>query len=542
MSGPLSQEEWTKVRRLSTDAVLEQIGRKKALLPYQQRTVALLETAGCEVLFIEKSRRIGLTWACASYAVLRAGRAREAGGMDFMYISYSQEMTREFIDACAMWARAFNQAAMEMEEFLFDDSDKKAGIENYIQAFRIKFASGFEIVGLSSAPRTLRGKQGVVMIDEAAFVDSLEQLLKAALAFLMWGGQVIVCSTHDGWENYFNEIIQEIHAGKKVYHHLKIDLDDALKDGLYQRICLVTGKKWSPEGEAEWREKLIKSYGSGADEELYCIASQGSGSYLPRTLIAARQKEDVPLIRWKSPQGFVDWPKHLREKEIEDFCREQLLPHLEELNPLWRSCLGQDFGRSGDLSVIHPMQLREDTSLRSPFVLELRDVPFESQKKIVFFIIHNLPRFFHGAFDATGNGASQAEACRQEFGPTLISEIKMSEAWYIVNMPKLKAAFEDATIELPLHDDTMNDYRAVKMTRGVAKVPDNARSKGTDGFDRHGDSAIAGALAVFASEQEPLAEYKYKPAAAKPASPWARPSEDDDDGYYSNNAHLRGSL
>ena len=42
-----------------------------------------------------------------------------------------------------------------------------------INAFRIKFASGFEIMALSSAPRGLRGKQGVVIIDEAAFVDQL---------------------------------------------------------------------------------------------------------------------------------------------------------------------------------------------------------------------------------------------------------------------------------------------------------------------------------------------------------------------------------
>lgn len=152
MSGPISKEEWIKARRLSTDAVLDRIERRKALLPYQQRTVGLLESAGCEVLFVEKSRRIGLTWGFASYAVLKAARTKAAGGMDVMYISYSQEMTREFIDACAMWARAFNQLAGEIEETVFDDSDDEG--QRSIQAFRIKFASGFEIIGLSSAPRS----------------------------------------------------------------------------------------------------------------------------------------------------------------------------------------------------------------------------------------------------------------------------------------------------------------------------------------------------------------------------------------------------
>ncbi|MDT9694128.1 hypothetical protein Q5762_38525, partial [Streptomyces sp. P9(2023)] len=89
----------------------------------------------------------------------------------------------------------------------------------------------FEILALSSAPRSLRGKQGVVIIDEAAFVESLPELLKAALAFLMWGGQVVVCSTHDGADNPFNELIRDMLGGKLPYAHMRIDFDQALADG-----------------------------------------------------------------------------------------------------------------------------------------------------------------------------------------------------------------------------------------------------------------------------------------------------------------------
>ncbi|HEY5209626.1 MAG TPA: hypothetical protein VIJ42_09305 [Stellaceae bacterium] len=120
MIGPISQSEWAELRRASASVpptVIEKVGLPAVLLPYQQFAVSLAETVA-RVLIIEKSRRIGLTWALASLAVLRAGRARGAGGMDAMYISYSQEMTREFVDACAMWARAFNTAAMAAEEFL----------------------------------------------------------------------------------------------------------------------------------------------------------------------------------------------------------------------------------------------------------------------------------------------------------------------------------------------------------------------------------------------------------------------------------------
>ncbi|WP_185758008.1 hypothetical protein [Brucella anthropi] len=517
MSAPITQEQWAEIRRLSKDAVLEKVERRKALLPYQQRTVSLcMSVAACPVLFVEKSRRIGLTWACAAYAVIRAALARDAGGMDFMYISYSQEMTREFIDACAMWARHFSHAASEMEEFIFDDSDKNG--ERSIQAFRIKFASGFEIIGLSSAPRTLRGKQGVVMIDEAAFVDDLEQLLKAALAFLMWGGQVIVCSTHDGFENHFNEQIQDILAKKQDYKHLRIDFDEALHDGLYERICLVTGKEWTPEGEAAWRAQIVKFYGSGADEELFCIPSQSSGAYLSRAMITACMKDDIELIRWKPVDGFVDWSLELRTAEVEKFCREQLYTHVAKMDPLLRSGFGQDFGRSGDGSFIHPFQVQPDLKLSTPFMLELRNVPFDSQKQIIFWLRNKMPRFFHAAFDATGNGASHAEAARQEWGASYVSEIKLSQSWYMLNMPKMKAAFEDRDIELAKHDDVLADFRAVKMTKGIAKVPDNARTMGTDGYERHGEAAIAGALVIYASEQGSGEIGASTPGAERPSS------------------------
>lgn len=503
MSLELTQAEWAEARR-SAIAIMPDIiakfGLPKALLSYQAKTVQLLESTGVEVLFIEKSRRIGLTWGFASYAVLKAARQKKAGGMDVMYISYAQDMTREFIDACAMWAKAYSIAASDAEEFLFDDETSEG--TKSIQAFRIKFASGFEIIGLSSAPRTLRGKQGVVMIDEAAFVDNLAELLKAALAFLMWGGQVVVCSTHNGFDNTFNEQIQQILAGKLPYAHQKITFDEALQDGLYQRICFVTGKEWSPENEAEWRQKIYKFYASGADEELRCIPSASSGSYLSLPLIMARQKKDVPVVRWHPPQGFVDWPEHLRNAEVDKFCEDRLRPLLAELNPRWRSCFGEDFGRKGDLTCIHPLQIRNDQSLATPFVLELRDVPFTSQWRILDYIVCRLPRFSHGALDARGNGAYLAEQARQKFGVSMITEVQLSQSWYIANMPRLKSAFEDGTFELPMDDDIRADYRLLQMDKGVAKIPDNSRTEGQDGHERHGDTAIAGALAVYASVQD----------------------------------------
>lgn len=496
------EEDWIKFRREKMQELPEEFSGKSlpdVLLQHQKEL--LQATSAYNLVATDKSRRVGATWGVGADAVLTAGLARNEGGMDVLYLGYNLDMAREFIDTCGMWAKAFAPACSEVQEFMFTEQGEK-GEEKAIKAFRITFASGFEIVALSSKPRSLRGRQGYVILDEFAFHDDAEELLKAAMALLIWGGKVLVISTHNGVDNPFNQLIEDIRAGKRPGKVVRVTFDDALNYGLYQRVCLKTGKEWSPEGEAAWRAGIYKTYGAGADEELRCIPSQSSGSYLPRTLIAARMKTHIPVIRWKSPPGFVDWPADLRKAEIEDFCDEKLKPLLEELNPLWRSGFGQDFGRSGDLSVIHPFQVRPDLSLATPFVLELRDVPFESQKEIVFYIRSRLPRFFHAALDATGNGAFLAEACRQKFGASFVSEIKLSSSWYILNMPKLKAGFEDDKFELPFDDDILADYRGIAMVKGIAKVPDDARTMGADGFPRHGDAAIAGALAVFASEQD----------------------------------------
>src|SRR5690606_4884237 len=106
--------------------------------------------------------------------------------------------------------------------------------ERAIKTYTIRFASGFRIVALSSRPANLRGKQGVVVIDEAAFHGQLDELLKAALALLIWGGRVRVISTHNGDVNPFNELVNEIRSGGRKGTVHRIDFHQAVEDGLYR--------------------------------------------------------------------------------------------------------------------------------------------------------------------------------------------------------------------------------------------------------------------------------------------------------------------
>jgi phage FluMu gp28-like protein len=559
MTSPISAQEWEKQRRAAMDGmtgVVTKVGLPKVLLPYQSKAVSLLNSVrDCSALFIEKSRRVGLTWGLAAYAVLRAARQRTAGGMDVMYISYSREMTREFIDAAAMWARAFNIAAGETEDLLFDQGDDDG--DKAIQTFRIRFASGFELLALSSAPRGLRGKQGVVIIDEAAFVDSLGELIKAAMAFLMWGGQVVVCSTHDGVDNAFNQTVQDILAERVPYKHLRIDFDEALKDGLYERICLVKGEAWTPEAEAEWRQKIIAFYGDGADEELFCIPSASSGSWLPGPLIEARMLAEAPVLRLELPGDYLHRSKLEQAILMAPFLKE-LADALAGLDLDLQYAGGFDFGRVADLSTFCLLAIEKQLKRREVLSLEMRNVPGDEQKQVIGMVLeHVRHRLLGAAFDATGMGWTVAEDMGRKFGlredpegAGAVMAIKFTEEWYRLHTPPLKTAFEDEMIQIAADAEHLSDLRLVKVVRGVPRVPDIRT--GEKGKRRHGDYFIALLLAHYASRMR-WVEYGYRAAGAfaqgnKNSRMSDRPRHDDD--YRSNRdwwdsplgASLRGGM
>lgn len=506
-------------------------------LGYQKKAINLMATTA--VGFVEKSRRVGLTWSIAADAVLNAAANKSAGGMDVFYIGFNLDMTKEFIDTCANWAKQFSYAAGEVQEFIFRDGNGKDTKE--IQAFRINFDSGFEIVALTSRPRSLRGRQGYVIIDEAAFHDDLKELMKAALALLMWGGKVLVISTHDGQDNPFNQYIQDIRAGRLKYGLLRIDFDDALRDGLYKRICLTRGLEWTQEAETAWRKEIIEFYADGADEELFCHPRQGGGKYLPGTLIESRMV-DAPVLRFACANDFVFQSEITRQRTVEDWCEENLLPLLKALDPRFQHFFGEDFGRNGDLTSLFPLQLTQNLVRRVPFAVELSNVPFAQQRQIVWYILDRLPRFGGGAFDARGNGSQLAEETMQRYGSGRIHQVMISQAWYLDALPKYKAAIEDGTMLLPRDADILADHRAAELVKGIPQIPEK-RSKGADGKQRHGDSLIAGAMAHWASLQDPV-QYEYKAVERKQPVQTGRllmrPNNDDDHRPTSRSGLVRG--
>lgn len=468
-----------------------------ALLPYQQRWVA--DHAPLKVA--EKSRRIGLTWGEAADNALTAA---SADGSNIFYISATQDMALEYIEACAMWAKAYHLAAGEIEEGIFLDDEDKA-----IKLYKIDFPkSGHRIVSLSSRPANLRGKQGIIVIDEAAFAPDLEGLIKAAMAMLMWGDKVRILSTHNGDANPFNQLINDIRSGKRQGSVHRITFDEAVKDGLFRRVCLRKNIEWSQQKEDQWVEDVRSFYGDDAAEELDVIPAQGGGAYLPLALLEMRTApaNAVPVIRQAWDDAFSLLPETIRAQAVSGWCYETIMPNLATLAPEPAKSLGVDFARVGDLTAIVVLQEDQDLVRRVALVVEISRCPFRQQEQITAFIAKGLTRLRALAIDAGGNGAALAEHMADQFGQSRTMQIKFSDKLYLENMPRFKAHLEDGTLDhLPKDNQCRDDLRALQKINGIPKLPKQKTQRASgEKQQRHGDFAIALFLADLAMNQDNL--------------------------------------
>ncbi len=493
-----------------------QLPQGKLLLPYQQEFHKARSEPG--LIFVEKSRRIGLTWGVAATATLRAAKSRIAGGRNQLYIGYALDMTKEFIDAAAMWAKAFGQAASDASEFLFEDQDEH-GETRQIKAFSIEFASGFRIQALSSAPRSLRGKQGDVIIDEAAFVTDLAALLDAAIALTIWGGDVTVISTHYGVENTFNQEIQKIRAGDRTGRVIRITFADALEQGLYERICLVKRETPTPEGKAKFEARIRGMYGSGAAQELDVIPSRSGGAWLAYDQIERAEDPAPQVLRLSFDDGFAMMADHLREAAVHDWCEANVLPQLARLDARAGFGVGIDFARISDLSVIWPLKEESDRRWTTPFLVEMRNTPFREQEYVAKYLLRRLRRWRCG-IDANGNGHYLAERLVQAFGETRVTAIRTNEGWWREHGPPVKSRFEDGRLAIPCDADVAADLRAVRVVNGVPAIPQSRNTaKGEDASaavggkaKRHADAAVALVMAGFAVRQGIGGEFDFQSA------------------------------
>lgn len=487
----------------------------------------------------DKGRRTGITFAEAHDDTITAASRKSAGGDNVYYIGDTKEKGLEFIGYCAKFARLIARAQgtgiSDIEEFLFEDQDED-GKTKHITSYRIRFASGHRITALSSRPANIRGLQGIVVIDEAAFHPDVEGVLESATALLIWGGKIRIISTHNGKGNPFNQLIKDIGNGQYgedavVY---RVTFDDAVANGLYERVCYMRNEKPTKEGKKKWYNRIRNAYGprkAAMREELDAIPRDGNGVAIPGIWIENAMPEVRPILRLTLPDDFAEKPEAERKSWGEKWIEQELNPILKSLLKDRQHVFGMDFARHRHFTIITPAYITPLLKRVSPFVIELNNVPTRQQEQILWAMIEGLPNFRSGAIDATGPGQTIAEYTADKFGHAKIHQVNLSRRWYADNMRAYVDAFEDGSIELPKDENLSEDHRAVVEVDGIPMVPKLERKDLKDAdLVRHGDGAIAGALMWFASMNR-AAPMEFQSIAEKRSRWDSDPDSNDHDDY-----------
>ncbi|MBH1563738.1 hypothetical protein I5U69_12440 [Stenotrophomonas maltophilia] len=506
------------VRAISANFDISKAG---VLMAHQSEWIRMQE--GLDIAVCEKGRRTGITFAQALADTITAASAKDAGGDNVWYMADAKEKGLEFIGYVAKFAPIIARGqASRIEQHIFQDQQPD-GTSRQIQAFRVRFASGFRITALSSRPENIHGLQGVVDLDEAALHKDVAKVLESATALLIWGGRIRVWSTHRGKKNPFNQLVQDVQAGRygKKAGVIRISFDDAVSNGLYERVCAMRGKVATAEGKKEWYTAIRSAYGprkAAMREELDVIPRDGDGSAIPSVWIDRAMPEVRPVLRLVFDD---DFPKR-SEKEREIWCSvwiaTTLLPVLRAAVAGFtgRWAIGMDFARHRHFSVIKPAKVGQDLRRDVPFLIEMANAPTRQQEQILWALLDALKEEFPGrwsfAGDATGPGQTLMEYTGDRYGRAEldtetgryiggpIHEVTLSRPWYGEWMPKYIALFEDGFLSLPRDASLEDDHRAVEYVDGIPMVPRLERKDLQDPeLVRHGDGAIAGVLMQFAA-------------------------------------------
>lgn len=471
-----------------------------------------------------KGRRTGMTFAEAHDHVLIAAASKAAGGDHCWYIGDTAEKGREYIATCAAFAQTIARELCTIEEHLFEDQEEQPDgtvKTRQVTAWRIRFASGHRITGLSSRPAAIRGLQGVVVIDEAAFHNDVGKVLEAVLALLIWGGRVRIISSHNGALNAFNTLVKEAESGKfpASVHH--VPFDTAVANGLYERVCYARGWPPSVAGKIAWYNQIRSAYGTrtaAMREELDAVPREDSGTMLALALIEAAMVPEYTVCRWEKPapdgQGreFVDWPEGRRRAQMAAWIEEHVQPALDALPAQWVYGVGGDFAMRQDRSAFAVGYADQQLVRHVPLLVEARECPYDQQRQLLWHICDFLRakrRLGHGVLDAAGNGMVLAQEARQRYGADRIVELIASDAWLRVHSTQLKTAFEDRTIRIGKDLDVRNDLHQFRLVNGVGRIPSDVRKTGTDGGRRHADAAIA-ILNTHAATMAPEENFAYQ--------------------------------
>ena len=188
----------------------------------------------------------------------------------------------------------------------------------------LRYMNGSQIKAVSSGPEAARSEAlSLLILDEAAFIDKIDEIWTAAQQTLTTGGSCIALSTPNGVGNWFHKTWVDAEEGRGMFNPIKLH--------------------WTvhPDREQEWRDEQDKLLGpSSAAQECDCdFLTSGTG--VIDAIVLERLRKDFckdPIERRGVDSNVWIW-------EQPDYSKDYLV------------CADVGRGDSADYSAFHIIEL-----------------------------------------------------------------------------------------------------------------------------------------------------------------------------------------
>jgi len=242
------------------------------LYPFQEK--ALGDLVKFDLNIVLKSRQMGISTLTAAYSVWLMTFFSDK---NILIISITQETAKEIVTKVRF-------ANDNLPAWL-----KVACVEDNRLSLRLK--NGSAIKAVSSAGTAGRSAAlSLLIIDEAAFIDNIEEIWLSAQYTLSTGGRAIVLSTPNGVGNFFHKTWVAAEAGENEFNTIKLP--------------------WHlhPERDQAWRDKQTELSGiKGAAQECDCDFSTSGNQVIHMDIVEFYNKTHVRDPIEKRGSGLDMW-------------------------------------------------------------------------------------------------------------------------------------------------------------------------------------------------------------------------------------------
>ena len=194
----------------------------------------------------------------------------------------------------------------------------------------LRYMNGSQIKAVSSGPEAARSEAlSLLILDEAAFIDKIDEIWTASQQTLTTGGSCIALSTHNGVGNWFHKTWVEAEEGRGMFNPIKLH--------------------WTvhPDREQEWRDEQDKLLGpSSAAQECDCDFLTSGTGVIDAIILERLRKEfcKEPIERRGVDSNVWIW-------EQPDYTKDYIV------------CADVGRGDSADYSAFHIIELETMTQV-----------------------------------------------------------------------------------------------------------------------------------------------------------------------------------